>query len=293
MRIVSYNIQFATGKDDICDIDRIVNEVRGADIIALQEVDRFWQRSGNVDQVAELMKAFPDYYAEYGAGINLFNDSKDTNGKVKHSRRQFGNLILSRYPISYSRHHLLPKRGSIGPISLQRSALECVVVTELGSVRLLTTHLTHLSSETRIPQINKLLDIHRSAIYEGEPVCGDTDNTYWKLHEELPNAPSLSIVMGDFNCQPSSLEYTSMTGPVCDYGGRIINPDLFIDAYVASGHAEDSGRTCDLNGEDARLDYFFISTALAPYINSCWIDNSATGSDHQPIWLDLDIPTSE
>ena len=293
MKIVTYNIQFATGKDGICDTSRIAKEVNGADIIAFQEVDRFWQRSHNTDQVAALMTAFPEYYAEYGAGINLFNDNKDDNGHVIHSRQQFGNLILSRFPIAYSRHHLLPKRGSIGPISLQRSALECIVLTDIGPIRLINTHLTHLSSDTRLPQIEKLIDIHRKGPFEGEPVCGDVEDTYWKLDEELPIAPNHSIIMGDFNCTPGTPEYTCMTGPVCDYGGRIINPELFIDAYVASGHEENEGHTSDVNAKLVRLDYIFLSTPLAQYIERCWIDYSATGSDHQPVWLELDTENVE
>jgi len=50
MKIVTYNIQFGLGKDDRYDLKRIASEVEGADIIALQEVERNWQRSGNTDQ---------------------------------------------------------------------------------------------------------------------------------------------------------------------------------------------------------------------------------------------------
>ena len=40
MRVVTYNIHYAIGKDQRCDIERVVEAVRGADIIALQEVER-------------------------------------------------------------------------------------------------------------------------------------------------------------------------------------------------------------------------------------------------------------
>ena len=38
MQIVSYNIQFGTGRDEKVDLARIADTVRGADLIALQEV---------------------------------------------------------------------------------------------------------------------------------------------------------------------------------------------------------------------------------------------------------------
>ena len=41
MKFVSYNIQYGTGKDGRIDLSRIAAEVGDADVIALQEVDRF------------------------------------------------------------------------------------------------------------------------------------------------------------------------------------------------------------------------------------------------------------
>ncbi len=50
VKLVSYNIQYGLGKDGAYDLDRITDEIRDADIIALQEVERFWKRSGMVDE---------------------------------------------------------------------------------------------------------------------------------------------------------------------------------------------------------------------------------------------------
>jgi len=287
MKIVSYNIQFATGRDGIVDTARIAAEVQGADIIALQEVDRYWQRSGDMDQVAAFTGAFPDYHHEYGAGVNIPADSWDGNGRLQHRRRQFGNMILSRYPILYCRHHLLPKYGSVGPISIQRSLLETVVAAPFGPLRIMNTHLTHLSAETRIPQVKEILRIHRDAALEGNPVCGDLAQSYWQGADDLPETTRTSIVLGDFNMEPDSTEYTLMTGPVCDYGGRIINPEGFADAHVLAGNDADGVVTSDIHGRPVRLDYIFISPILAPSVFNSHVDNDACGSDHQPIWLEL------
>ena len=54
MKLVSYNIQYGRGRDGVFDLPRIADAVAGADVIALQEVERYWQRSGMVDQAGEL-----------------------------------------------------------------------------------------------------------------------------------------------------------------------------------------------------------------------------------------------
>ena len=41
IKIVTYNIQFGQGRDGKVDLGRIIDSVKGADLIALQEVDRF------------------------------------------------------------------------------------------------------------------------------------------------------------------------------------------------------------------------------------------------------------
>ena len=68
MKIVTYNIQYGRGRDGQFDLDRIANAVSGADLIALQEVERFWSRSGGVDQPRLLARRFPRHYAAYGPG---------------------------------------------------------------------------------------------------------------------------------------------------------------------------------------------------------------------------------
>ena len=51
MKCVTYNIQYGKGRDNRVDLSRIGDEISGADLIALQEVDRFWPRTGNIDQM--------------------------------------------------------------------------------------------------------------------------------------------------------------------------------------------------------------------------------------------------
>jgi endonuclease/exonuclease/phosphatase family metal-dependent hydrolase len=286
VRFVTYNIQYGRGRDGCFDLPRIAAELRGADVIALQEVERYWQRSGLQDQPAELARLLGFTHWVYGAGIDLHLETLPPAAPAG-ARRQFGNMLLARTPILYSRNHLLPKYASNGPMSLQRSALEAVIGTRSGAIRVVSLHLTHLSSQTRLPQIEQLLSLHTIACREGAPLTCGAIKAEW-VDERLPVAmPREAVLMGDFNMEADSEEYQRICGPVSVYGGRICNPEGFVDAWVVSGHGEDEGATADIKGRPARIDYCFVSAALASGIGTVSIDSAARGSDHQPLWMEL------
>lgn len=289
MRLVSYNIQYGRGRDGVFDLERIAATVAGADIIALQEVERFWERSGMRDQPRELAKLLGDYHWVYGPGFDVDASTRDPGGRLRNRRRQFGNMLLSREPILSSRHHLLPKYGSLGPMSIQRSALEGVIETGRGALRFYSVHLTHLSAETRMPQVERLLDIHERAPVEGAALAGGSLKDEWTRDGMPPALPREAVLMGDFNFEPDSAEYDRITGPVSDYGGRITNPHGFVDAWAAAGNDERAGVTADIDGRDVRLDYCFVSASLRDAIAGVRIDGEAAGSDHQPLWVEMEL----
>lgn len=289
MKFCTYNIQYGKGKDGQFDLERIANEVAGADVIALQEVERFWTRSGNVDQVAVLAQLLDGYHWVYGAGVDLDASYRDADGRLCNRRRQFGNMLLARLPIVMSRNHLLPKYASYGPLSIQRSALEGLLQVGDRALRVYSIHLTHLSAETRLPQVEKLWDIHRQAPVEGAALTGEVLPEWGDDPWPEPELPYEAILMGDFNFTPGAEEYRRMVGPPGDYGGLLSNPEGFVDAWVQSGHPQAAGSTCLVLGEPARLDYLFVSGRLRQRIREVHIDEAAQGSDHQPVWMDIDL----
>jgi endonuclease/exonuclease/phosphatase family metal-dependent hydrolase len=290
VRLVSYNIQFGRGKDGRYDLDRIAATVNGADVIALQEVERFFVRSGMVDEAGELARRLPDYHWVYGPGMDMDASTTGADGRPVHRRRQFGNMLLARTPILSSRNFMLPKFGTLRQLSLQRCALEGVVATRHGPLRFYSIHLTHLSDATRLPQVDAILDIHRRAPVEGGAWCG-TPAEEWTEGQKPPAMPREAVLMGDFNMFATSPLYERIVGPVSPGRGRMNNPEGFVDAWVAAGHAEDEGVTCHSVTPSAghRIDYCFVSAALADRIRGAWIDEAADGSDHQPIWTEIDL----
>ena len=98
MRFVTYNIQYGKGRDGRFDLRRIADAVREADVIALQEVERYWIRSGLVDQAAELAALLSDHHWVYGPGLDMDASVRDPAGRPVSRRRQFGNMLLARGP---------------------------------------------------------------------------------------------------------------------------------------------------------------------------------------------------
>jgi endonuclease/exonuclease/phosphatase family metal-dependent hydrolase len=287
MKFASYNIQYGLGKDGRFDLARIAAAVADADVIALQEVERFWPRSGNIDQVAELAALLPDFYWVYGPGYDMDADT----GRPGGLRRQFGNMLLARTPIRTARNHLLPKYGAVGQFCLQRSAIEGTIDTpKSGALRVHSLHLSHIGDGDRAAQVEKLLDLHKNSPAEGGAWCGAHRDPAWTQGKAAPPMPQQALFMGDFNITTASPLYDRLVGPVSREFGRVAALSGLVDAYVAAGNDENVGWTCDSTmTKRERIDYCLASASLAARIKRAWIDTEAQGSDHQPIWTEIEL----
>ena len=298
MKFVTYNIQYGLGPDGRYDLDRIAAAVEDADVIALQEVERFWKRSGVVDQAAGLAERLPDHHWVYSPSLNMDASYRDGDGLLVNRRRQFGVMLMARSPIVSSRSFPLPKYGALEQHSIQQSLLEGVVGTPAGPVRVYVVHLSHLAEQTRIPQIEAMLDIVRRAPAEGGARCGGHPNpdAGWTEGGEPP-MPDQAMVMGDMNFPPGSPEYDAMVGPMSPWHGRLTRRDGLLDTWVAAGHEESEGITCPAfdaptepgRNKAARIDYCFVTPGLAGRVRKVRIDDEAQGSDHQPYWVEIDL----
>jgi endonuclease/exonuclease/phosphatase family metal-dependent hydrolase len=291
MLFASYNIQFGTGRDGRVDLARIARTVEAADVIALQEVERFTPRTAMADQPEALAALLPRHHWVYGPGLDLDADLVAPDGRVTQRRRQFGNMLLARAPILAARNHLLPKFATLTQFSLQRCAIEGVIATPRGRhLRAVSVHLSHLGDGDRSPQVEALLDLHRRAPSEGAGWCGGNRDPAWTEGKPAVPMPREAVIMGDFNLTIASPLYARIVGPMSPQYGRMNNAEGFVDAWVAAGNREDEGITClsgSLNTAE-RIDYCFASASLAPLVRRAWIDGDADGSDHQPIFTEID-----
>src|SRR5262249_1428506 len=98
MKIATYNIHYGVGTDGKLNLERIVEAVGDADIIALQEVETNWDRSGNTDQPALIGSLLPEHDIAWGPTIDSWKLARNSAPR-RGVRRQFGNMLLSRFPI--------------------------------------------------------------------------------------------------------------------------------------------------------------------------------------------------
>lgn len=287
MKIVSYNIQYGIGLDGRYDLERIANAVRGADLIALQEVTRNNPKNGGIDMVAVLRDLLPEYFAVFGAPFSIDIGSRIEGGRAVDARFEFGNMVFSKAPILASRNLLLPRGRSYDRLGLQRGALEALVVTPLGPVRFYCLHLDHTSPDDRIAQLGFLMERVRGYPLEGGALTGLAE-----MGLPEPPHPESFLLLGDFNMLPGSPEYMLVTGAADHETGTPLRARHGADAASLVG---DDGATATwLDPErpaeptrQKRLDYCFVSADLAPRVRSYTVDRNAVGSDHRPVWLEL------
>jgi endonuclease/exonuclease/phosphatase family metal-dependent hydrolase len=293
MLFITYNIQYSRGRDLAYDIERVVDTIKDADVIGLQEVENFWDRSGNISQSDRIAELMPQHYVAWGPTVDVLKVS-DAQGRLpsQSRRRQFGNMILSRYPILSCRNHLYAKFNPYGPHAIQRGAIEALIAFPGGPVRVYSTHLDHLASRYRLEQIQHLVEISNRAVVDGPVISGHEMDALWREEPAIPDMPREAILLGDFNFAPTSPEYEWLAGPVHQRRGRLSDSNGFVDAYVAAGHADDTGATIysDFDAKvGKRIDYCFVSTWLKGKVRSAAVDETAIASDHQPVRFEIDL----
>lgn len=289
IELASYNIQYGVGKDGCFDLPRIAAELGKADMVALQEVEAGNPAHGFVDEPAEFARLLGLEHWTFGAGVDVYLGERVPGGHPG-LRRKFGNMILSRWPLLSIVNHTLPKLAVLNATHMQRTATEVVIDTPGAPLRLCTTHLDHLSPMTRMPQVAMLRDLLCNPRRRGAPWWGVPGNAAGFGDPAIP-WPQGGILIGDMNFAPGGPEYEHLVGDVSPMtGARVSRADGLLDAWVLTGHGEMDGVTFIRPGRaQERLDHCFVTSDLAPAVRAMRIDEAAAGSDHQPIFITLEL----
>ena len=283
LKIVSFNIQYSLGADNLYDLKRCINVVRDADIICLQEIDRNWRRTNMIDQFAEVQALLPDRYCAFGPSLDVDASAINSDGSVENRRRQSGQMTISRFPIASSRPIHLPKDDTGDAMNSWSAALETVIMTPEKPVRVINLHLTDISETNRVSQISALIKHCENATIEGGAWNGkewdETSREHWQLNDPVPPMPAEMIFTGDFNDEPNSRTY------------EIMLRAKFRDTWQPNKNSG-TGVTFKTNPEqgtdrDMRIDFIFVSPQFE--IVESNIDEETGASDHQPVWAKLSI----
>ena len=165
--------------------------------------------------------------------------------------------------------------------------LEGVIDCPDGLVRVASIHFAHAAEPERLAQVAALRAFQREAGRDGGVLSGSHAN--WPEGVASPPWPPQSILLGDFNMSPDEAAYTAMVGPDDPKYGRITEYDGYLDAWILQDGAPDGGHTKYEPTGNRRIDYAFVSPDLAEAVRSVHVDKDAQGSDHQPLWLDIDL----
>ncbi|HEY3958762.1 MAG TPA: endonuclease/exonuclease/phosphatase family protein [Streptosporangiaceae bacterium] len=180
--VMTFNIHHGQGTDGVLDLARIARVIKtgGTGIAGLQEVDRHYgARSNWADQAAGLA-ALLGWQVAYGANID--RDPPAPGGP----RVQYGNAVLSRYPIAHWQNTHLP--GSAG--AEQRGLLHAQIAVPGVPLHVYVTHLDAFSPADRVQQARQVV-----ALVDG-------------------NCPA--VLLGDFNARPDAPEIGTLRGALTD-----------------------------------------------------------------------------
>lgn len=281
MRILSWNIQWGCGIDGRVDLARTAEAVRGldADVICLQEVavnHPGLPGGAAMNQPEWLAGLFLGYESAFAVGSDL----PDGQG----GRRLFGNLILSRRPISQVFRHQLPSPVDAGVPGMQRVALEAnirAVEFPGGVLRVITTHLEYYSALQRMAQIEALRGICDAGWRDAcQPRSNAESDPPFAV---LPRGAGC-VLCGDFNSRPESPEHAPLT--------RVAEAPALLDAALLAGNGVSVVSTFGVFDrryldEPVRYDAFYVSADIAGRVRAVEVDRLTRASDHQPILLEF------
>lgn len=276
LRILSWNIQSGKGCDGSIDLERIIaylQQHRDLDLICLQEVARHFAEyttAEQPDQLQRLIEAFPEHTPVWGAALSW-------PGETAATRREFGNLTLTRKRLLDQRIHVLPgmsEQSSGQDWQTPRCAVETLIEGSAGPLRVLNTHLAFHDAHERQQQLMYLDRLQQTAASQQSRPRASGPGIYF-----YPWQTDHSLICGDLNLDSRHEHYRWMT----THGWQDAWP------LCHSDHAHQP--TCGIHdrqqwpqGPHCR-DYFWLQQ-IRPL--DLYVDTQTDLSDHQPLILTLE-----
>ncbi|MEV5920861.1 endonuclease/exonuclease/phosphatase family protein [Streptomyces pseudogriseolus] len=191
LRVATYNIHAGAGEDQVFDLDRTADALRGlhADVIGLQEVDVHWgERSAFVDEARALAGKLR--MRVFFAPIYDLDPAADGG-----ERRRYGVAVLSRHPVLHAENHEITRLSTQTPDPVPAPApgfAEIVIRVKGVRTHVYSTHLDYRADPSiRAAQVADMLDV-------------------------LADDRGPGILVGDFNAEPSAPELAPLWHTLLD-----------------------------------------------------------------------------
>ena len=280
VRIASWNIHFGAGptlddarrfgREDVQRNLARIGEVlhrSGADIVALQEVDRDSMRSAHIDQLEYLRDQTGLRHASFATTWDAAWVPYPVTAppQQQYGRMWSGQAVLSRYPVLEQRRHALAQPARNGRVYNRFYLHRCVqeVVLDLGRGRTLTVFNVHLEA---FDMANRRTQARALAAL-------------------LLACPGPGVCIGDFNTLRADAAVKSgfVDEPETDFQG-----DDTLDVLTATGWrlVGDGAFTFPADAPNRRLDHLLASPDLEIDAHGL-LDDPHPSSDHLPLSLTL------
>jgi len=281
LKLITWNIQWCRGCDGTVDparIGKVARDMADFDVLCLQEVARNYPDlpgSAGENQFEIFAKLFPEYSVVKGAAMNVSAPDGDW--------REFGNAIVTRLPVLQAYRRLLPWPADASVPSMQRSAVEVVLGTPSGPLRVTTTHLEYYSAKQRAAQVEALRDLQIEAAGHAAAPTPAKENGPFRT---VPR-PASGILTADFNFPPDDPMYARLQSPLA--AGTPAYRDAWRLRHPGKPHAPTLGvhDKRQWPGPPFACDFIFVTEDLAGRVEDVIVNESTEASDHQPVLLAL------
>lgn len=249
--VLSYNTH-RMGLFRKSEYNQVIHYIRrtNADIVCLQEVEVYKDNKYlTLPELRDALRQYPYTYYDF---------------KVYNKRRQFGNVVFSKYPLFNKQTVRYNSRSNISS--------RCDVAVETDTFRLFVNHLESnrfTKEDFHVPDSLTSENLRESAKHISQKLESARDIRRGQAHavrQEIEASPYPVVVVGDFNAAPFTYTYW------------YIRQNLR-DAFLESSWGR-FGWTFVKHHLGLRIDYILCSRSLHP---TGFIVEQVNYSDHYPV----------
>ena len=256
LMVMTYNTHAMMIGENLAAKKSMLNYINNqdADIVCLQEVLVYKNPERlTLPALREAMSNYPYTYYDF---------------KHYNSKRQFGNVVFSRYPLTNKKTIRYESKSNISS--------QCDVLVEKDTIRLMVNHLESYRLVKEDLQFDTLSveEIKNSSLINKLQHAGKLRHKQaQEVKRSIRQSPHPVVVVGDFNAIPLSYVYWKIR-----FGLR----DCFLNTSFGQ-----LGNTYKKGKIGFRIDYILCSRKLTPI--KCEVDR-VKYSDHFPVIATIGLP---